>query len=440
MTSRNGKAREAYVWIWLPGETEPVVAGRVWQEGPRLLFTYGTSYRDRERAIPIYYPELPLRQGVIEPLAGLSMASCLRDASPDAWGRRVILNKLTGRRGEDANLPELGELSFLLQAGSDRIGALDFQASATTYEPQKGIEAPLEDLLAAATYVERGMRLPPALDQAINHGTSIGGARPKAMIEHADRKFIAKFSASNDLYSVVKAEFLAMRLAHQCGMHVAPVFLTQTVGRDVLLIERFDRTRHPNGWVRRAIVSALTMLSLDEMMARYASYEDFAEIIRHRFDNPKLTLQELFRRICFNVLCGNTDDHARNHAAFWDGKVLSLTPAYDICPQNRSGNEASQAMLIKGELRSSTLATCLSAAPDFHLSHEQAVALIEDMITNIATFWSESCDEAKLALVDRQLFAGRQFLNEFCLEGIGKERALRDVFQAARGKLLADVA
>lgn len=86
MTSRI-RASETYVWIWLPGETEPVVAGRLTQDGERLLFTYGASYRRRENTIPLHEPELPLRQGVIEPLPGLSMAGCIRDGSPDAWGR-----------------------------------------------------------------------------------------------------------------------------------------------------------------------------------------------------------------------------------------------------------------------------------------------------------------------------------------------------------------
>jgi len=84
------------------------------------------------------------------------------------------------------------------------------------------------------------------------------------------------------------------------------------------------------------------------MMARYASYEDLAELIRHRFKDARATLRELFSRLAFNILCGSTDDHARNHSAFWDGQALALTPAYDICPQPRTGNEASQAMLIAG--------------------------------------------------------------------------------------------
>lgn len=429
---------EAYVWIWLPDETEPVVAGRLTKDGGRLFFTYGASYRNRQNAIPIYEPELPLRAGTIEPLNGLPMANCIRDGSPDAWGRRVIINRLTGKRSPTDDTPNISELAFLLQSGSDRIGALDFQVSATNYEPRLAAEASLDDLLMAAERVEKGLPLTSALDSALNHGTSIGGARPKALINDGDKKFIAKFSSNSDLYSVVKAEFIAMRLATDCGLNAAPVSLTRAANKDALLIERFDRIKTDKGWTRRAMVSALTMLELDEMMARYASYEDLAEIIRHRFSDHKNTLKELYGRICFNILCGNTDDHARNHAGFWDGKMLSLTPAYDICPQGRTGNEATQAMLINGEARFSTLATCVAAAPDYHLSEKEGASIIEQQIITIADQWADTCIEAELSPTDKSLFAGRQFLNAYCLEGLGDQhKALKDIFTQARATIMA---
>ena len=436
MTSKPD-ATEAFVWMWLPGATEPVVAGRLDQDSERLLFTYGASYRRRRSAISLYEPELPLQEGVIAPINGLQMASCIRDGSPDAWGRRVIINRLTGKKPDAAGVPEISELTFLLQSGSDRIGALDFQASATEYVPRLAAQAALGDLLEAAELIENGVPLTPALEQAVNHGTSIGGARPKALIDDDTKKFIAKFSATNDTYSVVKAEFIAMKLAAACGLNAAPVSMTRAAQKDVLLIERFDRAHTKEGWMRHAMVSALTMLGLDEMMARYASYEDLAELIRHRFTNPKVTLKELYGRICFNVLCGNTDDHARNHAAFWDGRMLTLTPAYDICPQGRTGNEATQAMLIKGESRASTLATLLAAAPDYHLKEAEAAALIEHQITTIAEHWQGVCDEADLSPVDRKLFAGRQFLNSYALEGLNGHKALPDAFRTARETVIA---
>lgn len=408
---------EVYVWIWLPGKTRPVVAGLLSRAGSTLVFNYGRSYLERPDAIPIYDPELPLRAGVLPLPAGLSMPSSLRDAAPDAWGRRVIVNRRFGDKGAAIDVGQLDELTYLIESGSDRIGVLDFQHSETEYRPRQARAAPLEELMTAAERVEAGVPITPELDQALFHGSSIGGARPKAIIEEPDARYIAKFSSRTDIYNVVKAEFVAMRLAALAGLDVAPVRLIGAAGRDVLLIERFDRRRAANGWHRRAMVSALTIFGLDELMARYASYQDLAEIIRHRFTAPRATLHELFGRLVFNILCGNTDDHARNHAAFWDGAALTLTPAYDICPQGRTGNEATQAMLIAGNDRQSRLSVCIGAAAQFQLRTEEAIAIIERQIITVRDRWTDVCDEGGLTEIDRNLLWRRQFFNPYAFEG-----------------------
>ena len=296
---------EAYVWIWLPGATEPVVAGKLEAQGKYITFNYGKSYLERPEALAIYEPELPLQSGILPLLNGLDMPSCIRDAAPDAWGRRVIINRKMGLKGIDTDTAVLDEMTYLLESGSDRIGALDFQYSPKEYIPRSSQNASLEELLESAQRVEKGIPLSADLDQALFHGSSIGGARPKALIESGTSKYIAKFSASNDTYSVVKAEYLAMRLAALCGLSVAPVKLVQALGKDVLLIERFDRSKIASGWTRKPMVSALTLFGLSDMTARYASYEDFAHMIRVRFIEPKKTLKELFGRVVFNILCGN---------------------------------------------------------------------------------------------------------------------------------------
>ena len=412
--------REAFVWIWLPEETEPVVAGRLEVDNNNLLFNYGKSYLERindtKPAIPIYEPELPLKAGALPLLDGLSMPGCIRDGAPDAWGRRVIINKKLGLKGASTDTTVLDELSYLLESGSDRIGALDFQLSSSEYEPRSASNVPLEELQDSAARVEKGVPLTPELDIALYHGTAIGGARPKALIEDNDKKYVAKFSSSTDLYNVVKAEFIAMRLASLIGLNVASVKLETAANKDVLLIERFDRAKTKQGWTRKSMVSALTLFALDDMMARYASYETLAEIIRYRFTDPKDTLKELFSRLVFNILCGNTDDHARNHAAFWDGSDLTLTPAYDICPQNRAGNEASQAMLIHENDNLSQLKTCLETAHNFHISEEDAHMVFKKQKETIETNWDAVCIEAQLSEIDRKLFWGRQFLNPYSIE------------------------
>jgi serine/threonine-protein kinase HipA len=417
MTSKSDK--EAYVWIWLPNETQPIIAGRLEADNNTIIFNYGKSYleriNDNRAVIPIYEPELPLRSGTLALLTGLTMPGCIRDAAPDAWGRRVIINKKLGLKGSNTDTTELGELTYLLESGSDRIGALDFQPSPTEYVARAANNVSMIELIESAERVEKGIPLKPDIDQALFHGSSIGGARPKALIQDDDKKYVAKFSSSTDLYSYVKAEFISMRLAAIAGLNVAPVRLVSAANKDVLLIERFDRVPVGKQWSRKAMVSALTILGLDDMMARYASYEKLAEIIRHRFTEPKATLKELFSRLVFNILCGNTDDHARNHAAFWDGSMLSLTPAYDICPQGRTGNEASQSMLISGSNNLSQLKYCLESCAHYLLSEDEARAIFDHQIQSIENNWTTVCDEANLNEVDRSLLWQRQFLNPFSI-------------------------
>jgi serine/threonine-protein kinase HipA len=406
----SSEPRDAYVWVWPPGATKPIVAGRLDIDGRIITFTYGQSYLTRSEAIPLYLPELPLGRGPIPPRVG-EIAGCIADAGPDAWGQRVILNRRLGRDSQDTG--DLTRLTYLLESGSDRIGALDFQHSATDYVSRSINHATLDELVEAADRVERGIPLSPTLDQALMHGSSVGGARPKALLVDANRTLIAKFSSSTDTYPVVKGEFIAMELARRTGLNVAPVELTNALGKDVLLVERFDRTKQGG---RRLMVSALTILELEEMTARYASYVILADVIRARFDEPAATLRELFSRITFNILTGNTDDHPRNHAAFWDGAMLTLTPAYDICPQPRSGGEAAQIMEIgRDGWRMSQVAECVQRSNAYLLSEAEARQIVDHQIEVITNEWAEVCELAKLTEVDQSGFWRRQFLNPYAL-------------------------
>lgn len=418
MTSKNQFYAEAYVWIWLPNTTTPVVAGRLAQDGPNLVFNYGQSYLENKDRIAIYDKELPLQKGTLPLLSGLNIPGPIRDGAPDAWGRRVLINKKYGKLGSEIDPGSLSELTYLLESGSDRIGALDFQHSPQIYQPRGLDSISLEELVAAADLVEKGIPLPQDLDLALYHGSAIGGARPKALVEEAHTKYIAKFSSSSDTYSVIKAEFIAMRLAKLCGLDVANVKQVQAAHKDILLIERFDRVHSNDGWQRKSMISALSLLALDENLARYASYQDLAEIIRKDFTDSNKTLKELFSRLVFNILVSNTDDHARNHAAFWDGNRLTLTPAYDICPQLRSGNIANQAMAIKDDIRKSQLNSCLLAVDIFMLSKTEALEIIEKILSAIIDNWNTVCDEAKVSPVDKNLFANRQILNPYVFEDL----------------------
>jgi serine/threonine-protein kinase HipA len=395
----------AYVWIWLPNTTDPVVCGRLDQRDEQIVFVYARSYLDRANAVAIYESELPLRAGYQYPASAQAQGVplCIDDAMPDSWGRRLVNHRLGGLT------VELGDITYLLESGSDRIGALDFQESATEHVPREVTHVKLDELATASELIETGRPLSADLNAALLRGTSIGGARPKALIDDGDRKLIVKFSSSTDTYPVVQGEFLAMELARRVGLAVAPVELTTAAGRHALLIERFDRT--PAGH-RRRIVSALTVLGLTAFPeGRYATYRDLTHHIRGRFAAPADTLRELFGRIAFNIMCGNTDDHGRNHAAFVEDQ-LELTPAYDICPQPRSGETAEQAMAFDEHgNRDARLELLIDAAELYLLDAGKALEIVEAQEATIRAEWLDACDAAKLTTVERDRFWGRQFLN-----------------------------
>jgi serine/threonine-protein kinase HipA len=402
--------KSAYVWMWVPGATDPVVCGRLDHVEGRIAFVYARTYLDRAGAVPIFHTELPLRPGYQFPASAQTrgVPLCIDDAMPDAWGRRLVNHRL----GELA--AEFGDLTYLMNSGSDRIGALDFQSSPDRYEPRSVAHATLDDLVIASELIETGQPLNADLKAALLRGTSIGGARPKAMINDGDRPLIAKFSSTNDTYPVVQSEFVAMELARRAGLNVAPVELTTAAGRRALLVERFDRTRIGG---RRRMVSALTILRLTPFPeGRFATYTDLAHQIRACFVNPTATLRELFGRIAFNMLCGNTDDHGRNHAAFVNAE-LELTPAFDICPQARSGETAAQAMAYDNEgNRDARLSLLVDASGIYLLDRREATDIVDSLVAAIHGHWTDVCDAAQLTMVERELLWERQFLNPHAFE------------------------
>jgi serine/threonine-protein kinase HipA len=410
-SDRAATPERAYVWVWLPGATEPVVAGVLTRSGIAHTFTYGRSYRDRPEAIALYLPELPLQPGTISPPGLLPMASCLRDAGPDAWGQRVILARHLGRLDPSSDTGALAPLTYLLESGSDRIGGLDFQSSAQRYVPRGEDHATLEQMQTAADRLQAGEVLASDLADALLHGTSVGGARPKVTLTDGGRHLIAKLSTQTDTYPVVKLEAVAMDLASRVGLNVAATDLTRAHDRDVLLVQRFDRTGVPGE--RRLMVSALTVLGLDEFLdARAASYALLADQIRARFTDVDATLHELFGRIVFNICVSNSDDHARNHAAFWDGQALTLTPAYDISPGLRSGDTARQAMAIgRDGNRNARLRVCLDNAEVYHLTRAAARDVIDRIVGGIEAHWKDAADRAQLTEADRAMAWHRLILH-----------------------------
>lgn len=402
------RGSDIHVWRWLAGRTEPVPLGALRVDGPQELhFAYRSDYLSRSDATSIS-PDLPLREGWFAPAEYMSAPGAIRDAAPDSWGRRVTLNALTGRSDREVDVDFLPESTYLLESGSNRFGSLDFQSSDTMYSA-RDTTVDLSVLQQAAILIESGEALAPHLTTLVGRKAPVGGARPKAIITDEDGKqYIAKFSSSTDPMPVVESEAACLYLARHAGIDTPNTKVVRSLGKNVVLVERFDRG--PGG-TRIQALSALTLTGLSEVEARYGSYPEFLDVLTtHSADEG--VGRELFARVAFNIATSNTDDHLRNHAAFWDGQRLQLTPAYDLSPMMRSGDTASQAIAYgrDGE-RDSSFAGLIDTCSAYGLSRNEAIESVDRMKGAVSDNWENAADFARLSSSDRKLLYGRQILH-----------------------------
>ena len=333
-----GPASECYVYITLPGATAAVTAGRFVletnQKGVALgRFVYGRSYLDNPEAVPIDPVDLQLSEKTYETVQLNGVFGALRDAGPDYWGRRII-EKYAGKT-------QLGELDYLLESPDDRAGALSFGLNKVPPAPRRKFNKiiDLEKLqkLADALVKDDFPNDPEAaqVQDLLLLGTSMGGARPKAVVQDGDGLWIAKFNRPDDRWNNTRVEHAMLRLARECGISTAESRIDTIAGRDVLLIKRFDRDKTPKGYTRARMISGLTLLRADEApdMSERWSYVILVEELRRVVAEPKKDAKELFRRVCFNALISNIDDHPRNHALIAKEAEWKLSPAYDLTPR-----------------------------------------------------------------------------------------------------------
>ena len=220
----------------------------------------------------------------------------------------------------------------------------------------------------------------------------MGGARPKAVVEDVSGLWLAKFNRPDDKWNFARVEHAMLALARACGL-ITPESRIECFGnREALLVKRFDRSKVPGGYLRARMVSALTLLRADEaaQSRQRWSYVLLAEELRRIGADPKRDATELFRRMCFNALISNIDDHPRNHAIIAWERDWSLSPAYDLTPSTPVGLERRDLAMACGDLgRFACAANLESQAPRFLLSRDQASQLIETMESQVRTTWYE---------------------------------------------------
>lgn len=406
---------ECFVYITLPGETAMVTAGRFALEVDRRgtplgRFVYGRSYLARPDAVPIDPVELTLGLGERRTAALNGMFGALRDAGPDHWGRRVIEHHVV-KTG-------LSELDYLLNSPDDRAGALGFGLGPKPPAPLRKFNRTLDlaRLQAAADAIVANQPLLPDADDAEqvrtllqNLGTSMGGARPKAVVEDAGALWVAKFNCADDRWNSARVEHAMLALGRSCGLTTAESRVIRAADRDVLLVKRFDREKVAGGYRRARMVSGLTLLRADETMESRDkwSYVLLAEELRRVCAKPRENAAELFRRMTFNALMSNTDDHPRNHAVIAWTKDWSLSPAYDLTPTSPAGIERRHLAMACGDAgRLANADNLLTQSIRFLVEPEDAKAVVADMESRVRATWYEVAKREGVSERDCDLIAG----------------------------------
>lgn len=405
----NSRPQDCFVYLQLPGTLEVVTCGRYALElrpdGTALgKFVYGRSYRSNPRAVDVDKFELPLKPGTFETTRLRGIFGALRDASPDAWGRRVIERQL-GRA-------DLTELEFLLNSPEDRVGALSFGPNQSPPVPVGKFNRVLQlpRLLEAAEHIMDGGTLTGddtaarrQLNDLIQPGTSMGGARPKNVVEDEDGLWLAKYPMRDDRWTNAPVEAAMLELARACGIRTPHAKVVNVAGKQVLLVKRFDREKVKGGYLRYRMVSALTVLgSDDDPLARGDwSYLRLADQVRRWVKDPASDLKELFRRIVFNALISNLDDHPRNHALIAPGFDWMLSEAYDLTPSPVVAEDKRDLALEVGTYnRYANRENILSGCARFRLRRDEGNAIISDMKLTVERQWREFLLRAGTSLAD----------------------------------------
>ena len=395
--------REVFVFAHLPQGWVP--AGRLLLTQEREVvasrFAYGTRYIERPDAFEIdpvslgLTDRLRVRGAELFPARQLPQFGGIRDAAPDAWGRRVI----EAQHRVPAN--SLSEADYLLGAGSDRVGALDVRdALNSPAQPGAAQVQSLPYLLEAAERVDQGLPIPATLIDFFGSAPGAGGARPKASVrDEAGLLWLAKFPAVGDAFDMAQAECCTLRLAKRCGLTVPEVRVQEIGGQSVLLIRRFDRywqtpgatlgadvvlheTRPQQGHMehRLPFVSGLTLVACDEFESRLKGYSDLALAVREYIHPTQIRAnsEELFGRMVFNIFVSNDDDHLRNHGFVRDPRLpgWTLSPLYDVVPRPGVAHDRHLHLQVGLQGKLATLDNAMSTYSAFTPQRTTALAII----------------------------------------------------------------
>lgn len=387
-----------YIYIldqgWVPcGVVSFLDAGR----NSSSAFAYSTKYLKNPNAICLDPHQLPLSTGEKVSSDGMMIFNGLRDASPDAWGRYVMSKRFPST--------SLGELHYLAGTNPDRVGALAFgpnpidgpkiwtESGWISYEMKyldigqniKGIDDLLLDEKNSMAY-----------KQVVEFASGSGGARPKANVIWEGKLHLAKFSISTDTFNIPAVEYATMSLAKECGINIPNIHISKALGRDVFLIERFDRDINMNP---THFISGLTLTNIAENEFERFSYRELCENIVVYSSNYREDLKELFYRVAFNICVNNNDDHLRNYGFLYDqNKTWRLSPHYDVVPSlNSTGGGFALSLSLMGGKQASE-ENLIASSSMFRISKEEGKEIYSHIQSYVSKNWKERFKEVGVDL------------------------------------------
>lgn len=385
----------AYVYVDLGSTTHLV--GRLWTRATRGNQSASFQYASEWLANPASFalePGLRIGQAAHHTVQGRALFGALGDSAPDRWGRMLISRAERRNAKAEGRAPRaVLEIDYLLGVNDEtRLGALRFattEGGPFVATGETSLVPPLVELprlLAASDHVESEEDTIEDIRLLLAPGSSLGGARPKASVRDRDGHLtIAKFPSKTDEYNVVRWEGVALSLARRAGIQIPDWRIEEAASRKILLTQRFDR----DGTRRIPFLSAMSMLSAADHELH--SYLEIADALRQHGAASSRDLEQLWRRIVFNVLISNTDDHLRNHGFLYTGSVgWSLSPAYDMNPVPVDVKPRFLTTAIVEGDSTASLELALSVASDFGLKATTAGAVVSEVAQAVATWRNEA--------------------------------------------------
>jgi len=346
---------------------------------------YRPEYLAHRDAYPFDPIHLPLAALEVETAGPPAVPTVIAEALPDRWGRRLLARR--HRLSED-DVPAL-----ILVARPPTVGALSFWHE----DEEEGAPPDLEDLLDTARRVELGLPVDDArFARLLRHGSSVGGARPKALFRDGGAEYLAKFPSTSDppAVSVPRLEAASLSLAAAAGLEACSFRLLQAAGRDVLLVERFDLLPRRG---RKHILSLRALGSGRD--GRVHSYPEAASLVRRVATDVTADLARLYRQMVFNVAIGNTDDHEGNFSLLYDGVRWTLSPAYDLLPD--IGERVEHAMDFAALADAPDREQVLALSRYFGLGRARATEVVDEVAGSVDARWRERFETVGVEVDER---------------------------------------